>query len=85
MRDSTMSRKKHDTTPIAAAAELAHGLLGEDDAKPLSETRADWIEILADTARRKRRKQICSTYSHRATSRLYTARKRLSARINSGY
>src|SRR6202048_3915910 len=49
MRDSTMSRKKHDTTPVAEAAELAHGLLGEDDAKPLSETRADWIEILADT------------------------------------
>src|SRR6202030_3422888 len=49
MRDSTMSRKKHDTTPVAAAAELAHGLLGEDDAKPVSETRADWIEVLADT------------------------------------
>src|ERR1700720_4311904 len=49
MRDSTMSRKKHDTTPVAEAAELAHGLLGEDDAKPVSETRADWIEILADT------------------------------------
>ena len=45
----TMSRKKHDTTPVAAAAELAHGLLGEDDAKPVSETRADWIEVLADT------------------------------------
>ena len=44
-----MSRKKHDTTPVAEAAELAHGLLGEDDAKPLSETRADWIEVLADT------------------------------------
>ena len=44
-----MSRKKHDTTPVAAAAELAHGLLGEDDAKPVSETRADWIEVLADT------------------------------------
>src|SRR3984893_3802675 len=29
MRDSTMSRKKHDTTPVAEAAELAHGLLGE--------------------------------------------------------
>ena len=37
-----MSRKKHDTTPVAEAAELAHGLLGEDDAKPVSETRADW-------------------------------------------
>src|ERR1700704_7096930 len=49
MRDSTMSRKKHDTTPVAEAAELAHGLLGEDDAKPVSETRADWIEGLADT------------------------------------
>src|ERR1700731_4458268 len=49
MRDSTMSRKKHDTTPVAEAAELAHGLLGEDDAKPVSETRADWIEVLADT------------------------------------
>jgi hypothetical protein len=24
-------------------------LLGEDDAKPVSETRADWIEVLADT------------------------------------
>jgi hypothetical protein len=36
-----MSRKKHDTTPVAAAAELAHGLLGEDDAKPVSETRAE--------------------------------------------
>ena len=45
----TMSRKKHDTTPVAEAAELAHGLLGEDDAKPVSETRADWIEVLADT------------------------------------
>ena len=44
-----MSRKKHDTTPVAEAAELAHGLLGEDDAKPVSETRADWIEVLADT------------------------------------
>ena len=44
-----MSRKKHDITPVAAAAELAHGLLGEDDAKPVSETRADWIEVLADT------------------------------------
>ena len=49
MRDSTTSRKKHDTAPVAEAAELAHGLLGEDDAKPLSETRADWIEVLADT------------------------------------
>jgi hypothetical protein len=49
MRDSTMSRKKHDTTPVAEAAELAHGLLGEDDAKPLSETRADWVEVLTDT------------------------------------
>src|SRR3984893_16047816 len=48
-RASTMSRKKHDTTPVAEAAELAHGLLGEDDAKPVSETRADWIEVLADT------------------------------------
>jgi hypothetical protein len=28
---------------------LAHGLLGEDDAKRVSETRADWIEVLADT------------------------------------
>jgi len=44
-----MSRKKHDITPVAEAAELAHGLLGEDDAKPVSETRADWIEVLADT------------------------------------
>jgi hypothetical protein len=44
-----MSRKKHDTTPVAEAAELAHGLLGEDDAKPVSETRADWIEVRADT------------------------------------
>jgi hypothetical protein len=44
-----VSRKKHDTTPVAEAAELAHGLLGEDDAKPVSETRADWIEVLADT------------------------------------
>ena len=44
-----MSRKKHDTTPVAEAAELAHGLLGEDDAKPVSETRDDWIEVLADT------------------------------------
>jgi hypothetical protein len=34
MRDSTMSRKKHDITPVAEAAELAHGLLGEDDAMP---------------------------------------------------
>jgi hypothetical protein len=38
-----MSRKKHDTTPVAEAAELAHGLLGEDDAKPVSETRADYF------------------------------------------
>jgi hypothetical protein len=38
-----------ETTPVAEAAELAHGLLGEDDAKPVSETRADWIEVLADT------------------------------------
>src|ERR1700730_8912927 len=45
--DMTVSRKKHDTTPVAEAAELAHGLLGEDDAKPVSETRADWIEVLA--------------------------------------
>ena len=45
----TMSRKKHDTTRIAEAAELAHGLLGEDDAKPVSETRADWVEVLTDT------------------------------------
>jgi hypothetical protein len=45
----TMSRKKHDIRPVAAAAKLAHGLLGEDDAKPVSETRADWIEVLADT------------------------------------
>ena len=44
----TMSRKKHDNTPVAAAAKLAHGLLGEDDAKPVSETRADWIEVLVD-------------------------------------
>jgi hypothetical protein len=44
----TMRRKK-DTTPVAEAAELAHGLLGEDDAKPVSETRADWIEVLTDT------------------------------------
>jgi hypothetical protein len=44
-----MSRKKHDTTPVAAAAELAHALLGEDDAKPVSETRADWVEVLTDT------------------------------------
>jgi hypothetical protein len=36
-----MSRKKHDTTPVAEAAELAHGLLGEDDAKRVSETRAE--------------------------------------------
>jgi hypothetical protein len=48
----TMSRKKRDTTPVAAAAELAHGLLGEDDAKPVSKTRADWIEVLADTPAR---------------------------------
>jgi transcriptional regulator with XRE-family HTH domain len=52
MRDSTMSRKKHDTTPVAEAAELAHGLLGEDDAKPVRETRADWIEVLVDTPAR---------------------------------
>jgi hypothetical protein len=45
----TMSRKKHDIRPVAAAAKLAHGLLGEDDAKPVSETRADWIEVLTDT------------------------------------
>jgi hypothetical protein len=45
----TMSRKKHDTTPVAAAAELAYSLLGEDDAKPVSETRADWVEVLTDT------------------------------------
>ena len=45
----TMSRKKHDIRSVAAAAKLAHGLLGEDDAKPVSETRADWIEVLADT------------------------------------
>jgi hypothetical protein len=44
-----MSRKKHDNTPVAAVAKLAHGLLGEDDAKPVSETRADWIEVLTDT------------------------------------
>ena len=44
-----MSRKKHDIRPVAAAAKLAHGLLGEDDAKPVSETRADWIEVLTDT------------------------------------
>ena len=44
-----MSRKKHDIRSVAAAAKLAHGLLGEDDAKPVSETRADWIEVLADT------------------------------------
>jgi hypothetical protein len=39
-----MSRKKHDTTPVTEAAKLVHGLLGEDDAKPVSETRADWID-----------------------------------------
>src|ERR1700738_2330883 len=49
MRDSTMSRKKHDTTPVAEAAELAHGLLSEDDAKPVSETRPAGSEVLADT------------------------------------
>jgi hypothetical protein len=27
-----VSRKKRDTTPVAEAAELAHGLLGENDA-----------------------------------------------------
>jgi hypothetical protein len=45
----TMSRKKRDTKPVAEAAELAHGLLGEDKDKPVSETRADWIEVLDDT------------------------------------
>ena len=44
-----MSRKKHDTTPVTAAAELAHSLLGEEKDKPVSETRADWVEVLADT------------------------------------
>ena len=41
-----MSRKKHDTKPVAAAAELAHSLLGEDDAKPVSETNPDWVEAV---------------------------------------
>jgi hypothetical protein len=45
----TMSRKKHDTAPVTAAAALAHDLLGEEKDKPVSETRADWIEVLADT------------------------------------
>jgi hypothetical protein len=45
MRDSTMSRKKHDTTPVAEAAELAHELV---DSTPPSETKADWIETVLD-------------------------------------
>jgi len=45
----TMSRKKHDTAPVTAAAALAHDLLGEEKDKPVSETRADWIEVLTDT------------------------------------
>jgi hypothetical protein len=45
MRDSTMSRKKHDTTPVAKAAELAHELV---DSTPPSETKADWIETVLD-------------------------------------
>jgi hypothetical protein len=45
----TMSRKKHDTAPVTAAAALAHDLLGEEKDKPVSETRADWVEVLTDT------------------------------------
>ena len=44
-----MSRKKHDTAPVTAAAALAHDLLGEEKDKPVSETRADWVEVLTDT------------------------------------
>jgi hypothetical protein len=40
-----MSRKKHDTTPVAKAAELAHELV---DSTPPSETKADWIETVLD-------------------------------------
>ena len=38
-----MSRKKHDTTPVAKAAELAHELVR---LTPPSETKADWIETV---------------------------------------
>jgi hypothetical protein len=41
----TMSRKKRNTKPVAAAAELAHELV---DSTPPSETKADWIETVLD-------------------------------------
>jgi hypothetical protein len=41
----TTSRKKRNTKPVAAAAELAHELV---DSTPPSETKADWIETVLD-------------------------------------